>query len=67
MIDGVNNLTVLPQPLKASKYDTITVKEPKTYEKYEYEVDIDGKKQTAKVEKAMTSRGQHLLRMKSVN
>lgn len=52
MIDGVNNLTALPQPLKASKYDTITVKEPKTYEKYEYEVDIDGKKQTAKVEKA---------------
>lgn len=52
MIDGVNNLTVLPQPTKASKYDTITIKEPKTYEKYEYEVDIDGKKQTAKVEKA---------------
>ncbi len=50
MIDGVS-ANINPMP-KVTKADTITVKEPKTYEKYEYEVEIDGKKQTAKVEKA---------------
>ena len=53
MIDGVNaNINPISSMPRVTKSDTITVKEPKTYEKYEYEVEIDGKKQTAKVEKA---------------